>query len=122
MAQALTTERRGEILQVPAEHRSRHEHLVSERDFRLEQLTSLEAEQAPTARHESVRVALRMAGATALAEVDAALGRLADGTYGRCLTCHGLISDERLDTLPMAALCTACHWNEQNCRGVLAAR
>ncbi len=116
MTPTLTTERPVETLDVPVEHRARHEQLIAERGFRHEQLAELAAEQAPTPRHESVRVALRMAGSTALAEIDAALERLADGSYGRCLTCHGEISDKRLDTLPMAALCTPCHWNEQNCR------
>ena len=116
MTLSLTTERPVPASEVPTEHRPRHRHLLAERAFRVEQLASLEAEQAPTPRHESVRVALRMAGSTALAEVDAALDRLADGSYGRCLACHGEISAPRLDTLPMAALCTPCHWNEQNCR------
>jgi DnaK suppressor protein len=116
MATTLTTERPVDTMEVPVQHRARLQQLLAERDFRLEQRASLAAEQAPTPRHESVRAALRMAGTTALAEVDAALERLADGSYGRCLTCHGEISANRLDTLPMAALCTPCHWNEQNCR------
>ncbi len=116
MAPTLTRERLIETREVPREHRDRHRRLLTERTFRLEQLVDLEAEEAPSERHESVRLALRMAGATALAEIDGALARLAEGAYGRCLTCHCPIADERLDTLPQAALCTSCHWNEQNCR------
>ena len=116
MAPTLTPERPVETREVPREHRDRHRRLLAERTFRLEQLADLDAEAAPSGRHESVRLALRMAGATALAEIDGALARLADGVYGRCLTCHCPIADERLDTLPQAALCTSCHWNEQNCR------
>ena len=39
---------------------------------------------------------------------DAALARLDDGTYGRCVACGGPISPERLDALPATPLCLAC--------------
>ncbi len=39
---------------------------------------------------------------SALDEVDAALGRLSDGTYGVCATCGGRIPDERLAAAPTA--------------------
>jgi len=40
-----------------------------------------------------------------LDEVDGALARLADGTYGRCATCGEPIPDERLAATPTAATC-----------------
>jgi DnaK suppressor protein len=40
-----------------------------------------------------------------LDEVDAALARLADGSYGLCATCGGPISDERLAADPTALSC-----------------
>lgn len=40
-----------------------------------------------------------------LAEVDAALRRLVDGTYGRCEVCGQEISAERLDAVPATRLC-----------------
>jgi DnaK suppressor protein len=40
-----------------------------------------------------------------LDEVDAALARLADGSYGVCTTCGGPISDERLAAVPTALTC-----------------
>jgi DnaK suppressor protein len=40
-----------------------------------------------------------------LDEVDAALARLADGSYGVCTACGGPISDERLATTPTALTC-----------------
>jgi DnaK suppressor protein len=43
-----------------------------------------------------------------LALVDAALGRLADGTYGECGTCGDQISPKRLDADPAVALCIEC--------------
>ncbi len=41
-------------------------------------------------------------------EIDRALVKLAEGTYGQCDECGGTISEERLDALPWAALCMAC--------------
>ncbi len=43
-----------------------------------------------------------------LAELDAALGRLADGTYGVCTSCGGMIPRERLRLRPAATLCVPC--------------
>ena len=37
--------------------------------------------------------------------VEAALRRLDDGTYGRCVRCGGTIADERLAEAPEAAEC-----------------
>jgi RNA polymerase-binding transcription factor DksA len=38
-------------------------------------------------------------------EIDAALARIADGTYGTCSVCGAPIPEERLDALPYATLC-----------------
>ncbi|WP_375499969.1 TraR/DksA family transcriptional regulator [uncultured Jatrophihabitans sp.] len=43
-----------------------------------------------------------------LTEVDAALGRVTEGTYGKCVRCGRPISDARLEARPAAALCIAC--------------
>ena len=40
-----------------------------------------------------------------LAEVNAALARLDDGTYGTCTACGRRIPDERLEAVPWASLC-----------------
>lgn len=40
-----------------------------------------------------------------LAEVDRALQRLDEGTYGRCETCDAPIDDERLAVVPAARFC-----------------
>jgi DnaK suppressor protein len=40
-----------------------------------------------------------------LDEVDAALGRLADGTYGVCALCGSPIPDDELATTPTARSC-----------------
>jgi RNA polymerase-binding transcription factor DksA len=40
-----------------------------------------------------------------LAEVERALARLDDGTYGTCQTCGTTIDDDQLATLPTARCC-----------------
>ncbi|MEY2753720.1 MAG: hypothetical protein RJB65_78 [Actinomycetota bacterium] len=40
--------------------------------------------------------------------VDAALERIAEGTYGQCTVCHRPIPGERLEVLPWAATCVPC--------------
>lgn len=43
-----------------------------------------------------------------LEQVDAALARLDDGTYGLCAVCGCPIPAERLEVRPSAATCVAC--------------
>jgi len=44
----------------------------------------------------------------ALQEVEAALARLAAGTYGRCQRCGQPIAPARLEAMPAAQLCITC--------------
>jgi RNA polymerase-binding protein DksA len=43
-----------------------------------------------------------------LAEINDALDRIEQGTYGRCENCHQEISRERLEALPYARYCIRC--------------
>ena len=43
-----------------------------------------------------------------LAEIDAALKRIEEGTYGVCTNCAQPIPEERLEALPWATLCIDC--------------
>jgi RNA polymerase-binding protein DksA len=43
-----------------------------------------------------------------LAEIDAALKRIGDGTYGVCTNCGKQIPEERLEARPWATLCIEC--------------
>jgi DnaK suppressor protein len=52
--------------------------------------------------------ALADAARTGLAEIDAALARLADGSYGTCQACGARISGERLAARPAARTCVGC--------------
>ncbi len=48
-----------------------------------------------------------------LAEIDAALVRIDDGTYGTCRSCGNAISEERLEAMPYAVLCIDCRRREE---------
>jgi RNA polymerase-binding protein DksA len=43
-----------------------------------------------------------------LGEIDAALARIEDGTYGTCTNCGKEIAVERLEAQPWASLCIDC--------------
>src|SRR5690349_6486945 len=43
-----------------------------------------------------------------LGEIEAALQRIKDGSYGVCEQCHAPISFARLQAVPTARFCTAC--------------
>jgi RNA polymerase-binding protein DksA len=43
-----------------------------------------------------------------LTEIDAALKRIADGTYGQCTNCGTQIPEERLEARPYVTLCIDC--------------
>lgn len=53
-------------------------------------------------------LALRDRTSRALADVEAALRRLDEGTYGTCAGCGRPVGAERLAALPWAALCIDC--------------
>ncbi|MCR9157284.1 MAG: TraR/DksA family transcriptional regulator [Rhodobacteraceae bacterium] len=57
---------------------------------------------------DEVLEALGNADLDELRRIDAALTRIADGTYGTCAKCGDPISDERLSAVPTAALCRNC--------------
>ncbi len=48
-----------------------------------------------------------------LAEIDAALRRIEDGTYGKCVNCDTPIPEERLEAMPWATLCIDCKRKEE---------
>jgi len=52
--------------------------------------------------------ALRRAAASERAEVDAALDRVAAGTYGVCVVCGRAIPAARLEARPFATTCVGC--------------
>ena len=49
-----------------------------------------------------------------LDEVDAALARIADGSYGVCVDCGQAIPDKRLTALPASARCIECQRKQEH--------
>lgn len=43
-----------------------------------------------------------------LRDIEAALQRIEDGTYGTCKYCHEPIAEKRLQARPVASACVAC--------------
>lgn len=87
--------------------------LLEQRGFRIDQLRLLcvtRAMSAPRASRSSREIAhALLAGArSALRDVNAALQRLDDGTFGRCTSCAAQLPIERLEVLPQVAMCMAC--------------
>jgi RNA polymerase-binding transcription factor DksA len=91
------------------------EELDEQRRFRTEQLEELAVEAAEAMatvdqnRLQVTRV-LTLAAEAALSEIDAALQRLEEGSYGVCERCAEPIPWERLEVLPMSRLCTPCQY------------
>lgn len=52
-----------------------------------------------------------------LAAIDAALQRVAEGSFGLCTACHAAIGPGRLAAQPAAALCLACQEAHEARRG-----
>ena len=85
--------------------------LMTQRGFRVQQLHELDtagSDAGSDAARREVRLVLRTAGWSALREIDAALRRIQQGTYGRCPRCGDALSVERLRALPMTRLCGRC--------------
>lgn len=49
-----------------------------------------------------------------LAQIERALQRIADGTYGKCSNCAGEIPLARLEAMPEAELCLSCKEREES--------
>lgn len=87
--------------------------LEQQRAFRVEQIEAVELDAAEAlaagddARLQVTRSLFKTAEA-ALQEINAALARLDDGTYGTCGRCEQPIPIERLEVLPTSRSCTPC--------------
>ncbi|MDP8969467.1 MAG: TraR/DksA C4-type zinc finger protein [Actinomycetota bacterium] len=63
------------------------------------------ADSASEAFEQDKEVSIAEHAEAGLAEVEAALRRLDDGTYGRCEVCGKPIADERLEAVPATRFC-----------------
>ncbi|WP_367835002.1 TraR/DksA family transcriptional regulator [Streptomyces rochei] len=99
----------------PADLAVLRENLREQRLFREEQLRQIAA--APSRAGEpsrrsagqtEVRVKLAASARMVLADVEAALARMAEGRYGACHLCRRPIDRERLMIVPQARYCARC--------------
>ncbi len=62
--------------------------------------------------HEKSYLLASMEG-NILEELDEALDRIEDGSYGKCILCGEEISEKRLEAIPYAKLCIPCKAAEE---------
>lgn len=67
-----------------------------------------EGEAASVNVSESISIHLYEKDRRTLYQIDRALGKIADGTYGQCESCADLIGQRRLEVHPFSTLCIAC--------------
>lgn len=70
--------------------------------------TADEADKVSTDLSLSVSLHLQERDRSALLQIEKALGKIHDGTYGQCECCREAIGVRRLRARPFAALCIAC--------------
>jgi DnaK suppressor protein len=71
------------------------------------------AETATVTLDREIDYTLEANSGQVLTEIDAALKRLEDGTYGTCVRCDGGVGEERLEARPWATLCIECKRREE---------
>ena len=72
------------------------------------------ADQAASAYTKEFLFSLGDAERRLLRQVDAALDKMRQNTYGRCEKCGEEISEKRLEALPSARYCIACQEEEES--------
>jgi len=76
-----------------------HEEIEIEKDF---------AEQATQLENDEVLNSLNDEAKASVMQIDKALLRIENGTYGLCVECGEAINQQRLQAIPYAALCINC--------------
>ncbi|PWB78798.1 MAG: hypothetical protein C3F08_08050 [Candidatus Methylomirabilota bacterium] len=71
------------------------------------------ADQATTAYTKEFLLSISDAERQQLKQVDAALEKMRQKTYGQCERCGEPISEKRLEALPFARFCIACQEEEE---------
>lgn len=94
-----------------AELAALRDQLELQREFRVEQLTQLQVEEAEPGRFavdQEILEALLAGARGALHDIDDALRRIEDGSYGRCPQCGEPHALHQLQLLPQLARCPDC--------------
>jgi DnaK suppressor protein len=81
---------------------------VGRRDYTKEHDVLDEGESSDVDIQEEIEFALIQMKAETLKKINAALRRIAEGTYGECYECGETIPEARLRALPFAVRCRDC--------------
>lgn len=85
------------------------DHRLVDIEHDLDEAKPADFEEAATDRlSDEMLEELGSVGLTEVRMIEAALKRLADGKYGKCVNCGEMISDARLDAVPHTPLCKDC--------------
>ncbi|HED32651.1 MAG TPA: TraR/DksA family transcriptional regulator [Gammaproteobacteria bacterium] len=76
-----------------------HEEIAIEKDF-AEQVTQLENDEVLNLLSDEAKARVM--------QIDKALLRIKNATFGRCSVCNAEINPQRLDAIPYAELCISC--------------
>jgi len=110
----LQTTRRAADHQVaiePSRLRNIRDRLEQERCFRIDQVAKLAGELAEEGLdHARLQVTreIRSAALYMLTEIESAIARLEDGSYGTCLLCGETVEWKRLEAVPSTKQCLPC--------------
>lgn len=85
---------------------------VSEEEKEGRDAVSIEAkdfgDMATEASGQEMSFAISDAGRRSLKDIDEALMRIEDGTFGNCVRCQKPIDEARIEAVPDAAMCISC--------------
>ncbi len=108
------------------QERQRLELELSELDADLSESLEDSSEESPYDQHmaetagvtldREIDLSLEENTMASIAQIDRALAKLANGSYGTCDRCAKAIGDERLDAAPFATLCIECKRIEERKR------
>jgi RNA polymerase-binding transcription factor DksA len=76
-------------------------------------------ERATQAENDEVLREMQAEARDQIAAIDAAINRLNDGTYGRCVKCHHPIGKERLAAIPYTPFCIDCAKRSAEASGLM---
>ena len=93
--------KRSSLLQEVAQSQEELKGILGDREAEIE-------ETAQKDRITRLRSRLDQRGQRMIREIDTALERVADGTYGKCERCKNNIGEARLRAMPTATLCIDC--------------
>jgi DnaK suppressor protein len=88
-------------------------------DVSLEKIPNDAGDRSEMDRAGDTNISMAQRHATELEEIDAALGRIAEGTYGECEECGRDIGAARLEVQPTARFCIECQQRLEQRPGML---